>query len=180
MKKEPGQHCAPCDCTPQSLGFVGCFLQFPLNDQGARADNNGRIPGGVLDDQHIVAVILCHPLVTLGKSLATDLPNSSEDTKTVEEAGIVVGLAKGPGGVARGQGGGDGRADEFRREEAFLGGSHGGRRPRAERNECTKLEGDGWQAGANRFHETSRRKRGAKIAGSTELHNRGRYSLTKD
>lgn len=101
----------------------GGNLQFPLGDQGARAND----PPGILDDKHVVApILLADPLEALGELGLANVANSGEDTQALEEASVVVGLAQGAQLVARWQGGDDLAGDQVVAEEVcFCGCVHG-------------------------------------------------------
>ena len=104
------------------LGREGGRLcsQFPLNEQIARAHNDGGPAAPVLDHEDVVPAVLLHPVVPLVEGLLGDLADRGQDPQALEEAGIEVGLPQGARRVALGQRRRDGWRDEVGREEPLL------------------------------------------------------------
>lgn len=113
---------------PQPIGRRGGErpqnVQFPLNDDGARADD---FLLRVADDEDVVLVPPPgQPVVTFVPRFLADVADGGEDAEDVQHAGFVVGALQGPDGVVFREGGGDVGGDEGGGEEGTGGRGGGG------------------------------------------------------
>jgi hypothetical protein len=116
---------------PEDKERDGCSnLQLVLDYQGASSHDRVLLPRRVFNNNDVIVLASHHVVVLLLELFLANVADRRQHPEALEEAGVVVGAAKGSQLVALGQGGGDVWRDEVLGEEAILRGRDGDGRDR--------------------------------------------------